>query len=199
MNLFNKSRIAFVGALALVGIGVGALQAAQLIQDSLTVQGAFDQSQGTNLQGTGVNRVSIAGAATGSAPAITCGGASVDTNCSVNVAGTGTGIAQVGNLTTCTAADTVAAVCNAQRFVATFTAVTVASDTVKAETVTNNKAVSTSVPVCTLQSFTGTITTNGIPYIQSIVPTTGSLALNIANSGANTTGSQSFVIDCVVF
>ncbi len=178
--------------LAIAGSGTGNV----LIGGTTTALAGLQVAQ----TASAVNDIVITNAATGNVPTIKLGNAGADANRNISIAGNGTGIVALGQtIATCTAADTATATCNGQRFVATFTATTITSDTVKAETVSNSSIASTNVVVCTLQSFTGTITTNGIPYVQSVAPGSGTMTLTLANSGANTTGSQSFVTQCAVF
>lgn len=80
----------------------------------VSVLGTYFASNTSNaLIGTGVNKVSIAGAATGVAPQITVGGASSDANIGISIAGKGSGSACLGGTTCANASEEAVTVASA--------------------------------------------------------------------------------------
>lgn len=67
--------------------------------DNLAAWVGSSGSQGNSVIGTGVNKVSLSGAATGVAPIITTGGSSSDTNIGIVLTGKGTGLVHLGGST----------------------------------------------------------------------------------------------------
>jgi hypothetical protein len=78
------------------------------------------------------------------------------------------------------------ATCNGVRGTVVTTALTNAAGANFAYTINNNLVTAASVIDCTLQAYSGTYTTNGIPIIVSCVPGAGSFIVNLGNAhGAN--------------
>lgn len=130
-----------------------------------------------------VNKVTVTSAATGTAPSIQAGGASADANRNLSVKGTGTGIVALGQ-TICTITGASPQVCNGQRGIVTSGTLTTAAATDATYTITNSSVATTSLVMCTLQNYSGTLVTNGYPIVMTCVPGSGSIAVHITNTHA---------------
>lgn len=133
--------------------------------------------QVANPAGTIVNQVVVTPAATGTAAAITETG---DANRNLSVAGAGTGIVALGQ-TICTITGTTPQICNGQRGIVTTGTLTTAAVTDATFTITNSSVGTTSLVMCTVQTYSGTYSTNGDPIILSCVPGSGSFVVNFRN------------------
>jgi len=127
-----------------------------------------------------VNQIKITPAATGTAPSISAGGASADTNVGLSVAGNGTGIVRLGQ-TICTVTGATPQTCNGQRGIVTTGTLTTAAVTNAAYVINNSSVTSTSLIACTLQAYSGTLVTNGLPVAMTCVPGSGTITVNITN------------------
>lgn len=162
--------------LGMLAGGVLAAYAANLSVDGdLILQGFLTANP------THVNKIAAAGAATGSAPSISVGGASSDTNSSLSVAGKGTGIVVLGQ-TICTITGTTPQTCNGQRGIVTTGTLTTAAATDATFTINNSSVATTSLVHCNVQAYSGTLVTNGYPIITTCVPGSGSIAVHITNT-----------------
>lgn len=137
------------------------------------------------------NGVQVAGAATGSAPAISVIASSVcsgsDTNQNLSVAGLGTGIVQLGQAL-CTASGATPQTCNGQRGLVTTNSLSTAATTDATFQINDNSVTAASMIQCTLDTYSGTMVTNGIPVVTLCVPASGNITVHITNVGANAMG-----------
>lgn len=81
----------------------------------------------------------------------------------------------------CTVTGASAQTCNGMRGVVTTGTLTTAAVTAAAYTINNNKATAASVVLCTLEGYSGTLVTNGIPAIVTCVPGAGTITVNFIN------------------
>ena len=135
-----------------------------------------------------VNFIQLNGAATGSNPSITVGGASKDAGAIVRLGGavaTCTATAATGN---CTA--------NGQQVVATISSITTAASTLAATfTINNSSAVSTSNnALCQVLNYAGT----GVPIIGTTVMGTGSIAVKVQNVSTGAALNASVAVYCAI-
>ena len=127
-----------------------------------------------------VNDVAIISGVTGTPPTIKPGGSGSDPNIGLNIQGAGTGIVALGQAM-CTATGVTPQVCNGQRGVVTTGTLTTAAQTSASFTITDSSVTAASMIQCTINSYSGTIATNGVPVITQCVPGSGSFAVNIFN------------------
>lgn len=75
---------------------------------------------------------------------------------------------------------------NADSGVITITGLTAAAGTTETATVNNSKVIAKSRVLATINKYTGSIVTNGVPVIATIdASTVGTIKITIANLGAN--------------
>jgi len=149
---------------------------------STTANSGLQVAPGT---GTIVNQVVLTPAATGTAPSVAAGGPSADANANLSVAGTGTGIVLLGQ-TICTVTGATPQTCNGQRGIVTTGTLTTATSTASTYQINNSSVTTSSMVQCTLQAYSGTYFTNGIPVILDCKPGSGSITVDFANiNGTN--------------
>jgi hypothetical protein len=81
----------------------------------------------------------------------------------------------------CIASGATPQVCNGTRGVVTTNSLSTAVSTNAAYVITNSAVAANSVVNCQQQGYSGTITTNGWPFILSCVPAAGQITVNITN------------------
>jgi hypothetical protein len=84
----------------------------------------------------------------------------------------------------CTATGTTPQTCNGMRGVVTTGTLTTAAATASSYVINNNKALASSVVLCFLQAYSGTLVTNGYPTLFSCAPGAGTITVNFANTHA---------------
>jgi hypothetical protein len=152
-----------------------------------------------NPAGTIVNHLIATPSATGAAPSLTLGGSGADANRDLSVAAAGTGNVRLGGAT-CTVAGATPVTCNGQRGVATTGTLTTAGATAATAYVINDSSVAaTDVIQCTDLGYSGTLVTNGYPWIASCVPGSGTITVNIVNTHATSALNGTVKIGFVVF
>lgn len=146
---------------------------------------------------TPVNKLTFASTATGTDPSIIIQASGADATRNLNLQGNGAGIVTLGTAI-CTVTGTTPQTCNGQRGNVTTGTLTTAGLT-NAAYVINNSSVTTSSSVqCELQSYSGTIITNGTPNITTCVPGSGTITVNITNLAAAAALNGTIVIGFLV-
>jgi hypothetical protein len=84
----------------------------------------------------------------------------------------------------CTVTGATPQTCNGMRGVVTTGTLTTAAATAASYVINNNKALASSVVLCTEQGYSGTLVTNGYPVIMSCVPGAGTITVNLVNTHA---------------
>lgn len=84
----------------------------------------------------------------------------------------------------CTVSGATPQTCNGMRGVATTASLTTAAVTAASYVINNNKALASSVVMCTILGYSGTLFTNGLPTVYSCVPGAGTITVNFANTHA---------------
>jgi hypothetical protein len=133
-----------------------------------------------------VNGVKVTGAAAGTAPSIStvaspvCNGG--DTNQNLTIAGAGTGIVTLG--VNCTASGATPQTCNGQRGVVTTNSLSTAAGVTAAYVINDSSVTAASVLSCDLQTYSGTLFTNGLPTLLTCQPGAGTITIQIGNTAA---------------
>lgn len=171
-------------SLAIAGAGTGPV----LVGGATTTLAGLQVAQ----TASAVNDVIVTNGATGTAPTIVTGGATVDANRNLGLAGAGTGIVTLGTQTTCTGTTT--ATCNAQRAVISITGLATAASTLSATmTVTDTSvAAATSMVLCQVNGYAGT----GIPVAVNVIPGTGSFTMAVQNVSTGAALNATVPISC---
>lgn len=82
----------------------------------------------------------------------------------------------------CTVTGATPQTCNGMRGVVTTGTLTTAGVTAASYVINNNKALASSVAICTWQGYSGTLVTNGQPVLISCVPGAGTITVNFVNT-----------------
>lgn len=174
MRILKRTALAAVAAL--FAASIAAFAANYSIDGDLILGGsvASDASH--------VNKVAVTSAATGTAPLIKNGGASADANRNLNIQGNGTGIVNLGQ-TVCTAtASSNAGTCSGQKGVYTTASLSTAHSAAStAQVITNTSVTASSVVICSVGAYSGTLGTNGNPTV-TCIPSSNTITATIVNA-----------------
>jgi len=119
-------------------------------------------------------------AASGSGSAVFGAASGTDTNVNVQMLPKGTGIVLLGNL--CTASGSTPQTCNDPRGIVTTSSLSTAASTLAADYVIDDSSVTGSSMVqCTIDAYSGTWHTNGVPVIAACIPGSGTITVKIQN------------------
>ena len=165
-TLGKGAALAFAAMVAITGVALAIIDDGSLVGNS-----------------SHENDIAIVSGTPGSGPTIKPGGPSSDANVNINVQGAGTGIVALGQ-PICTITGVTPQTCNGQRGIVTTGTLTTAGVTSASFTINNSSVSATSMIQCTINSYSGTISTNGVPMITQCVPGAGSFVVNIYNAHA---------------
>jgi len=194
-KLGEMSRASLIAASLAALVGGSLIVAAATIQvDDLVVLGGLVSNE------THVNKVTVTSGATGTAPILAAGGSGADANVKIKIQGNGTGIAELGQ-TACTAtASSNAGTCNGQKGTYTTASLSTAHSAAStAQVITNSSVTASSVVLCSIGAYSGTIGTNGNPTVICI-PSSNTITATIVNAAdtnalSGTVGINFFVVN----
>ena len=150
--------------------------------------------------GASVNQILFTGTATGTPATITEGGSGSDANRKLVIQGAGTGVVELGQTVCTVAASGNAGTCNGQKGVYTTASLSTAHSAAStAQVITNSSVTATSVVVCNVEAYSGTIGTNGNPTVICI-PSANTITATVVNAAdtnalSGTVGIGFFVVN----
>lgn len=128
-----------------------------------------------------VDFFSLTGAATANPATIAVSAAGSDSNINIAVTSKGTGIVLLGQ-TICTASGSTPRTCNGQRGIVTTDAQSTAHNANSSYVINNSSVTTASEVLCKINSYSGTISTNGVPVLTQCIPGNGTITSNIFNA-----------------